>query len=116
VSGESLIGDVKDRSAIILDDLISTGGTLARSAKACRAHGAARVYAAATHGLFVGTPETLLGEMALDQIVVTDTVPPFRLPAEAIGTRVVVLDTAPLIAEAIRRIHTGDSLVALMDV
>jgi ribose-phosphate pyrophosphokinase len=116
VSGEALIGDVKDRTAIILDDLISTGGTLARSAKACRAHGATRVYAAATHGLFVGKPETLLGETALDQLVVTDTVPPFRLPVEAIGTKVIVLETAPLVAEAIRRIHTGDSLVDLMDV
>ena len=116
VSGEALIGDVKDRTAIILDDLISTGGTLARSAKACRAHGATRVYAAATHGLFVGKPETLLGETALDQLVVTDTVPPFRVPVEAIGTKVIVLETAPLVAEAIRRIHTGDSLVDLMEI
>jgi ribose-phosphate pyrophosphokinase len=116
VSGEALIGDVKDRTAIILDDLISTGGTLARSTKACRAHGATRVYAAATHGLFVGKPEMLLGETALDQLVVTDTVPPFRLPVEAIGTKVIVLETAPLVAEAIRRIHTGDSLVDLMEI
>ncbi|MGA2392042.1 MAG: ribose-phosphate pyrophosphokinase [Candidatus Lustribacter sp.] len=116
VSGGALIGEVKDRIAIILDDLISTGGTLARSAKACRAHGATRVYAAATHGLFVGKPETLLGETALDQLVVTDTVPPFRLPVEAIGAKVIVLETAPLVAEAIRRIHTGGSLVDLLEV
>jgi ribose-phosphate pyrophosphokinase len=116
VSGEALIGNVKDRTAIILDDLISTGGTLVRSAKACRAHGATRVYAAATHGLFVGKPEALLGETALDQLVVTDTVPPFRLPVEAMGSKVVVLETAPLVAEAIRRIHTGGSLVDLMEI
>lgn len=116
VSGEALIGDVKDRTAIILDDLISTGGTLVRSAKACREHGATRVYAAATHGLFVGKPDALLGETALDQLVITDTVPPFRLPAEVIGTKAIVLDSAPFVAEAIRRIHTGDSLVALMEI
>lgn len=116
VSGEALIGDVNDRVAIILDDLISTGGTLVRSGKACRAHGAARVYAAATHGLFVGKTEALLGEGAFDQLVVTDTVPPFRLPQEALGSKVVVLDTAPFVAEAIRRIQTGESLVELMEV
>lgn len=116
VSGEALIGDVNDRVAIILDDLISTGGTLVRSGKACRAHGAARVYAAATHGLFVGKPEALLGEGTLDQLVVTDTVPPFRLPQAVLGSKVVVLDTAPFVAEAIRRIQTGESLVELMEV
>jgi ribose-phosphate pyrophosphokinase len=116
VSGGALIGEVKDRAAIILDDLISTGGTLMRSAKACRAHGAKHVYAAATHGLFVGNPSALLAETALDQLVITDTVPPFRLPSEVIGTKVIVLDTAPIVAEAIRRIHTGDSLVALMEI
>jgi ribose-phosphate pyrophosphokinase len=116
VSGEALIGEVKGRTAIIIDDLISTGGTIARSAKACRAHGATRVYAAATHGLFVGKLDALLGEAALDQLVVTDTVPPFRLPSEVIGSKVMVLDTTPFVAEAIHRIHTGDSLVAIMEI
>jgi ribose-phosphate pyrophosphokinase len=116
VSGEALVGDVEDSTAIILDDLISTGGTLARAAKACRAKGANRVYAAATHGLFVGKLDVLLAEAALDQLVVTDTVPPFRLPSDAIGTKVVVLETAPFFADAIRCIHAGDSLVALMEV
>ncbi|MGZ3505895.1 MAG: ribose-phosphate diphosphokinase [Vulcanimicrobiaceae bacterium] len=116
VRGEALIGDVKDRLAIILDDLISTGGTLTRAAKACQAHGASRVYAAATHGLFVGKAEALIQEAAIEKIVVTDTVPPFRLATESIGTKVIVLDTAPFVAEAIRRIHVGDSLVALMEV
>lgn len=115
VSGEALVGDVTGRTAIIVDDLISTGGTLVRSARACRDHGAKRVYAAATHGLFVGLADVLLSETVLDHLVVTDTVPPFRLPAEAIGRRVVVLDSAPFVAEAIRRIHTGESLVALLE-
>jgi ribose-phosphate pyrophosphokinase len=114
VTGGALVGDVAGRTAIIIDDLVSTGGTLVRSAKACRANGAARVYAAATHGLFVGNTEALLTETALGRLATTDTVPPFRLPREAIQTKVAVLDTAPLVGEAIRCIHTGDSLVALM--
>jgi len=116
VRGEALIGDVKGRVAIILDDLISTGGTLGRAARACKAQGARRVFAAATHGLFVGKAEALLQEPAVDRIIVTDTVPPFRLPAEAIATRLTVLETAPLVAEAIRRIHDGGSLVDLLQI
>lgn len=116
VRGEALIGDVKGRVAIILDDLISTGGTLARAARACKAQGARRVFAAATHGLFVGKAEALLQEPAVERIVVTDTVRPFRLPAEAIATRLTVLETAPLLAAAIRRIHDGGSLVELLHI
>ena len=113
VRGEALIGDVNGRVAIIIDDLISTGGTLARAARACKAQGARHVFTAATHGLFVGKPETLLNDPDIDRIVVTDTVPPFRLPVDAIGRKVTVLESAPLVAEAIRRIHDGGSLVEL---
>jgi ribose-phosphate pyrophosphokinase len=116
VRGEALVGDVKGRTAIILDDLISTGGTLARAARACRANGATRVYTAATHGLFVSGAEALIQEAAVESIVVTDTIPPFRLPAEAIGTKVTIIESAPLFAEAIGRIHGGGSLVELMRV
>ena len=115
VSGEALIGPVQDRIAIILDDLVSTGGTLVRAATACRAHGARQVFAAATHGLFMGNAGVLLREAAIDQIVVADTVPPLRLEPEVIGSRVVVLDSTPLVAEAIRRLHSGGSLVELLD-
>ena len=115
VGGGAVVGDVRNRVVIILDDMISTGGTLLRAAKACRAAGARRVVAAATHGLFLGAGSELLQDPAVEQIVVTDTVPPFRLPAQVIGEKVVVLDTAPLMAEAIRRIHVGGSLVALME-
>jgi ribose-phosphate pyrophosphokinase len=115
VRGSALVGEVKDRTAIIFDDLISTGGTIVRAARACRENGAQRVLAAATHGLFMGKAEALLHEDALERIVVADTVPPFRLPPEAIGSKVTVLDTTQFVAEAIRRIHSGGSLVSLME-
>jgi len=114
VSGEAFVGDVEGRAAIVIDDLISTGGTMLRAARACREHGATAVYAVATHGLFTGEAAAAVADAAFDGIVVTNTVPPFRLPADLIETRLAVLDAAPLFAEAIRRIHAGGSLVELM--
>jgi ribose-phosphate pyrophosphokinase len=110
-----LIGEVGGH-AIIVDDLISTGGTLLHAAAACREGGAEKVYAAASHGIFVGTADRLLSGTELDQVVVTDTIPPFRLAPELARNKLVVLTVAPLFAEAIRRIHTGDSLVELLEV
>jgi ribose-phosphate pyrophosphokinase len=117
VSGEMLVGDVAGRVALIVDDLIATGGTIVRAARACRAAGARAVHAAATHGLFVGqAPKILFGDPVLEQIVVTSSVPPFRLGRDRLPDQLVVLDVAPLFAEAIRRIHTGGSLVELLEV
>jgi ribose-phosphate pyrophosphokinase len=114
VSGEALVGDVAGRIAILVDDLISTGTTLHRAAKACRARGASRVIAAATHGLFTGDANARLAEPTLDEIVVTDSVPPFRLTDPAVRRKVTILAVAPLFAEAARRIHENGSLVDLL--
>ena len=114
VSGDMLVGPVQGRCAIIIDDLIGSGTTIARTAKACRDLGATAVYAAASHGLFVGQAPQLLGGDTLEGLVVTDTVPPFRLGG---GGRPAVLGAPPppprLFAEAIRRLHAGDSLSEL---
>src|SRR3990172_6409131 len=108
--GGRLIGDVAG-AAIIVDDLISTGGTLLHAAAACRESGAKKVYAAASHGIFVGNANRLLSGTELDQIVVTDNIPPFRLDPELARSKLTVLSAPPLFADAIRRIHTGGSLV-----
>lgn len=115
VSGEALVGDVSGKTAVIIDDLIGSGTTLARAATACKAHGASRVVAAASHGVFVGAAGTVLAESALEKILVTDSIPPFRLPRAMVGSRVEVLELAPLFAEAIRRLHSGGSLVELLE-
>lgn len=115
VSGTALVGDVKGRTAIIVDDLISSGTTLARAAETCRDHGATRVYAAATHGVFSSKAGEVLSHPALDQIVVTDTIPPFRLSADFVHRKLVVLDVSKLLAEAIGRLHAGGSLVELAE-
>lgn len=115
VSGGTFVGDVESRAAIIIDDLISTGTTMLRAARACRERGATSVHAVATHGLFVGDAAAMVVDPLFDSIVVTDTVPPFRLPAGIAQERLTVIETAPLFAEAMRRIHSGGSLVELLE-
>jgi ribose-phosphate pyrophosphokinase len=115
VSGETMVGDVAGATVIILDDLIASGGTMLRGAKACRAAGAVRVYAAATHGLFVENAWRAVADPDFDRVVVTDTVPPFRLDENLVRDRLTVLESAGLIAEAIRRVHGGGSIVELTE-
>lgn len=114
VSGEALYADVKGRTVLILDDLISSGTTLRRAAQAAMANGAEKVVAAASHGLFMPGAEEMLADPALARVVVTDTVPPFRVDPALAARKLTVLETAPLVAEAIRRIHSGGSIVDLL--
>lgn len=116
VTGEAIVGDVKNRVVIIIDDLISTGTTMARAAKACHGLGAVKVYAAASHGVFVGAAGDVLLDQAFEKIVITDTIPPFRLDPVLVKDKVVILDAAALFAEAIKRIHSGGSLVELLEI
>lgn len=114
VSGERLVGEVDDTDVILLDDLISSGGTLARAAAACRDAGSGRVFAAATHGVFASKAGEVLGEAPLDGVVVTDSVPLRRDRLGAARSKVEVIPVAPLIAEAVRRMHGDGSLVDLL--
>jgi ribose-phosphate pyrophosphokinase len=115
VSGDTLVGDVRGRAVVILDDLVSTGTTLARAVSACHAAGATHIHAAASHGLFVGGAKALFANPELERVVVTDSVPPFRL-SDAARAKLTVLDAAALFAEAIRRMHDGGSLVELLEI
>jgi ribose-phosphate pyrophosphokinase len=108
------VGDVEGKTAIIVDDLISAGSTIARTARACRDRGATRVLAAASHGLFAGAANSVLAQSSVESIVVTDTVPPSRVTDDALKAKLVQVGTASLFAEAIRRIHTGGSIVELL--
>jgi len=105
VSGDVLAGDVSGKVAVIVDDLISTGGTLVRAAKACRAAGATKVFTAAAHGLFVAGAPELFASPAIDGITVTNTVPSFRVPPDVAAQRLTVLDISEVIARAVATCH-----------
>ncbi|GAB7026947.1 ribose-phosphate diphosphokinase [Geotalea toluenoxydans] len=106
-----LIGDVKGKIAIILDDMIDTAGTLTQAANALKAHGAETIYACATHGVLSGPAIERINNSVIERIVITDTVP---LGEKAGQTqKVMVLSVANLLAEAIRRIHEDESVSSL---
>ncbi len=115
VSGSHFVGEIQGRIAIIIDDLISSGTTLARTAKECHKQGALKVYAAASHGVFAKTSQQILATPELDQIVITNTIAPFRLNEGAVKNKLTILDTTPLFAETIRRLHSGGSIVELLE-
>jgi ribose-phosphate pyrophosphokinase len=106
-----LIGDVKDRDCIIVDDLIDTGGTLCNAARAVMDKGARRVVACATHGVFSGPSLRRIDESPLDEVVVTNSIPPSRDGKRSAKIR--YLSIARLLAEAIRRIDANDSVSSL---
>jgi ribose-phosphate pyrophosphokinase len=115
VSGEAFVGEVAGKTVLVVDDMIAGGTTIRRAVEACAQRGAKRVVALATHGLFMPGSEGLFRHSLLERIVVTDSVPPFRLPRELVGGKLTVIDTAPLFAEALSRIHTGGSVVELLE-
>lgn len=110
VRGGTIVGNVSGKVVIIIDDLIAIGGTFARAAAACRKQGAFRVAAAASHGLFVAGGEPLWKETELDEVAVTNTIPPWRIQDRVRDSRLVILDTTPLFAEVVRRMHRGETL------
>ncbi len=117
VTGDLFAGDVEGRAAIILDDLIAGGGTIARTAATCREHGAAKVFAAATHAVFAATAPRILGAAPIDGLVVTDSIPLARDDAtvEALKGRLTIIPLAALLAQAIRRQSAGGSIARLLE-
>jgi ribose-phosphate pyrophosphokinase len=107
VTGELLVGDVRDRVAVIFDDLISTGGTLQRAARICRDSGATRIFAAATHGLFIGKAPALLAEPVFQGIAITDTVRSVADAESRLPRNIIHLDSSRLVADAIIAAHSG---------
>ena len=101
-----VIGDVKDRTAVLLDDMIDTAGTLKAAAQTVLESGARRVYAAATHPVLSGRAFENLAEAGFEEIVVTDTIP-LRTGAPS---NIRVLSCADLLTDSIRRIFTDDSV------
>ncbi len=107
----NLIGDVQGKECIIIDDMIDTAGTLCNAAKAVMDNGAKRVVACATHGVLSGPAIERINASVLDEVVVTNTIPPSSITAGC--SKVKYLSTARLLGEAIRRIHNAESVSSL---
>ena len=108
---DRIIGDVHNREVIVLDDEIATAGSIVELLKSLRAEGAGQISLACTHGLFTGPAiERLKQEPDIAEIVTTNTVP---LPPENQLPNIVTRSVAPLFAEAVHRIHVGESISSL---
>jgi ribose-phosphate pyrophosphokinase len=107
----NLIGDVKGKEALLLDDMVDTAGTLTQAAAALVKEGAKRVTAYSVHAVLSGPALQRLTDSPIEELVVTDTIP--LAPKAAEHPKVKVLSTARLFGEAIRRIQVGDSLSSL---
>jgi ribose-phosphate pyrophosphokinase len=107
----NVIGDVVDKDTIILDDMIDTGGTTVQAAEALKDKGAKRVIAACTHAVLSGNAINLINNSALEEVIVTDTIP---LNSKKEGCKkLTVLSIASIIGEAIKRIHEESSISSL---
>ena len=114
VSGDLFVGDVSGATALIIDDLISSGTTLRRAAEAARRAGARDVIALVAHGLFMEGSEGAVSHPAIGRLITTDSVPPFRVKPGPMRDKVQVLSCAPLLAESIRRLHEDKPLSDLL--
>ena len=103
-----IIGDIKDRQCIIIDDIVDTAGTLCKAAQALIEEGAKSVYAYCIHPIFSGEAISNINDSLIDKVVVTDTIPLNEKAAKL--DKIKVLTIAPMLSEAIRRIHSEESV------
>ena len=107
----NIIGDVEGKTALIIDDMIDTAGTLIEAVNAVLDHGADKVYAVATHGVFSGAAVQRINESRIEKVIVTDTIPLSSFAKSS--HKIEQLSVAHLLAEAIYRIHHYDSVSSL---
>jgi len=107
-----IIGDVKGKTAVLVDDIIDTAGTICNAAALIKDRGAVQVFACATHGVLSGPAIDRLEQSKIDQVILTDTIP---LPESKKSDKIIQLSIAPLFAEAILRVHSDRSVSSLFD-
>lgn len=107
----NIIGEVEDRDVLLLDDMIDTAGTIVQGAQACAENGARQVLAGCTHAVLSGPALQRLNNSVLDEVIVTNTIP--LAGKEQDCKKITILSVAPLLGEAIRRIHNEESVSSL---
>lgn len=112
VAMTNIIGDVRGKTVLMFDDMITTGGTVAEASKILKEHGAGAIHVAATHGVFAGPAVERLLKAPIERFVITDTVPVSER-LNPLKDRLKVLSVAPLLGQAITRIHLNQSVSSL---
>ena len=107
-----IIGDIKDKNAIIVDDIIDTAGTITSAAKVLKEKGAKDVYIVATHAIFSGPAVERLKDDSIKEIIVTNSI---QLPKEKTFSKLKIISLASLLAESIKRIYEGEPMGVLFD-
>jgi len=107
-----VVGDLRGKTAVIIDDMISTGGTLVKASEALLERGATSVITCATHGIFAAGAAQKLIDSPIEEVVVTDTIP---VPVEIRGDKIKVLSVGKLLADTIRRISMNRSVSEIYD-
>ena len=105
-----LIGDVKGKVCVMVDDMMDTGGSIVQGAEALMERGASAVHACVTHAVLSGNAIERINDSPLKSLVITDTIP---LPPDKYSPKIKVLSVAPLLADAIQRIHEDNSISEL---
>jgi ribose-phosphate pyrophosphokinase len=117
VSVQRIVGDVRGKEVLVVDDMISTGGTMLRAALACRERGANAVHAIAAHGLFGKGAKALFDSLAIDRIIVTDSVASAAsAKVDYPSARLDILPAGSLIGEAVKRLHSHSSISDLLGI
>ena len=109
----NVVGEVEDRTCLIVDDMVDTGGSLANAVQALRDRGAKTVYAAATHPVLSGDAPRRLANSLLERMIVTNTI---IVPEEKRSERLEVLSVGDLLAKAIHHVHSNESVSKLFEI
>ena len=108
-----LVGDVRGRRVVIIDDIVDTGTTIIKAAKLLHENGAKEIYCICTHGIFSGDALDRIEKSYLDKVIVSDSVP--QEEHTKLCSKIATFPVASLFSEAIRRIHNGESVSMLFD-
>ena len=108
----AMVGNVKDKNVLLIDDMIDAGGTIVHAANYLKEKGAKRIFACASHGIFSGNALEKISKSAIEKVIVTDSVNHRKEVRQ--HPKIEIASIAPLLAEAIKRIETGDSISSLI--